>query len=86
MHERCRDLLEGLSLHIDGETGAVLCQEFERHLAECPDCQVVVNTLKKTIALYRQGLQSDSMPGDVRARLFAILDLEGMLPPSPEQA
>jgi anti-sigma factor RsiW len=86
MHERCRDLLEALSLHIDGETSAALCREFERHLADCADCQIVVNTLKKTLELYRQGLPIDSIPVDVRARLFAVLDREGMLPPSSSQA
>ena len=74
----CRDLLEPLSDYISGEAAESLCAEIEAHMAECEDCRVMVDTLKKTILLYRAA-KSDDLPGDVRRRLYQSLDLTTFL-------
>jgi len=71
----CKEILSQLSDYIDGELAACLCTELEAHLADCPDCQVMVDTLRKTIVLYR-GCLPDELPSDVRTRLHAVLRLE----------
>ncbi len=73
-NETCRNLLEGLSLFVDGEAAPELCAEIERHLAGCPDCRIVVDTLKKTVDLYHR-LPRPDMPGEVREKLYKSLDL-----------
>ena len=45
-----------LSEFIDGELQAELCAELEQHLEGCDNCRIVVNTLRKTIELYKQTL------------------------------
>jgi anti-sigma factor RsiW len=77
---RCRELLGSLSNYIDGEASQALCAEIERHLADCEDCQVVVNTLRKTIELYRERASGEGMPPEVRRRLVRSLGLEDYLP------
>jgi anti-sigma factor (TIGR02949 family) len=71
----CKSLLQSLSDYVDGELSPELCAELERHLDGCENCQIVVNTLKKTIELYRLSNEKDHIPDDVRRRLFASLDL-----------
>ena len=71
----CQHLLKSLSEYIDGELDPQLCAELEQHLCECQDCQVVVDTTRKTIELYHTESPAQ-IPGDVRARLFARLDLD----------
>ncbi len=78
-HEDCLHLLDGLSDYLDGEASAELCAEIRRHMAGCKKCRVVVDTLGKTIKLYRQ-LPKDDMTEDVRERLYKILDLSDFLP------
>ena len=51
-HE-CQHLLGQLSDYVDGELEQTMCEEIERHLADCQNCRVVVDTLSKTVALYR---------------------------------
>jgi len=75
-HENCRYLLTSLSEYVDGELSDDLCQELERHMEGCEDCQIVVNTLQKTVYLYHKTAGSPDIPSDVRARLFKRLDLE----------
>ena len=75
--ETCRHLLSHLSDYIDGELeDQALCQEIEHHLEDCDDCQVVVDTLKKTVRLYQTSARETEIPDEVRARLFQTLDLE----------
>jgi len=77
-HTDCQSMLASLSDFIDGALKDGVCREIERHLAECPDCRVVIDTLKKTIYLYHSSSQIDIPPG-IRERLFRRLDLEDFL-------
>jgi anti-sigma factor RsiW len=78
-HKNCELILGNLSAYLDGEASAALCAEIERHLSECDDCQVVVDTLRRTISLYRT-LPPSEMPDALRKRLYKTLDLEQFLP------
>lgn len=73
---QCQQLLGSLSEYIDGELQAELCAALEAHLQECENCRVVVNTLRKTIELYKETSVPDELPGAVRERLFVKLQLE----------
>ena len=78
-HQTCHDLLDSLSDYVDGSLGEQLCAEIERHLENCEDCQVVVDTLRKTIYLYHATSSPPHVPEDVRSRLFQRLDLDEFL-------
>jgi anti-sigma factor RsiW len=74
-HPICRDLLGQLSEYIDGELEAALCAELELHLADCTNCRVMVDTLRKTITLYHAQAPA-ALPSDVEDRLYKVLKLE----------
>ena len=76
-HE-CRHLLSSLSDYVDGELEEALCREIESHMADCDNCRVVVNTLTKTVELYRAAPSPD-LPTDVRERLYTTLRLDDLL-------
>lgn len=73
--EECRRLLGQLNDYVDGDLASDLCDALEAHMEGCDDCQVVLDSLTKTITLYR-GLRELSMelPPDVEARLIERLD------------
>ena len=71
----CREMLGALSDYVDGELEDRLCAEIEAHMQHCPDCQLMVDTLRKTVILYRTHGQAE-LPVDVQERLYAVLDLE----------
>ena len=81
--QACQRLLGQLSDYVDGELERTMCEEIERHLADCQNCRVVVDTLGKTVALYRAQGQ-DPVPGDVQERLYKILNLESLTEPNTE--
>lgn len=78
-HKACRELLESLSDFVDGLLEEELCAEIERHMSDCSDCRIVVDTLRKTVSLYRTSSISEELPRDVRRRLYHRLDLDEFL-------
>jgi anti-sigma factor RsiW len=79
-HRDCSHLLDGLTDYTDGEASTALCAELERHLAECGDCRVVVDTLRQTIRLYHT-LPRPVFPNEALERLYKSLDLSRLLKP-----
>jgi predicted anti-sigma-YlaC factor YlaD len=76
--KECKSLLGSLSDYVDGTAEEEICRQLERHLSECEDCRIVVDTLKKTVYLYHANAETD-LPVAVRERLFKRLDLEEFL-------
>jgi len=82
-HSNCKSLLGTLSDYVDGELGEELCREIERHVAECENCRIVVDTTRKTIDLvHASNLPESGLPDEVRDRLFKRLNLADYLKPS----
>jgi predicted anti-sigma-YlaC factor YlaD len=68
-------MLGSLSEYLDGELPECLCAEIEHHLKACGDCRVMVDTLRKTVVLYRE-LGHQDLPVDAKERLYAVLNLD----------
>lgn len=69
---KCEELLKVLNEYVDGTVDPGICEEFEKHMAGCNPCQVVVDNIRQTIRLYREG-QCYELPLHFRARLHAAL-------------
>lgn len=79
-HSKCQTLLGSLSEYVDGTLSEELCEEIDRHIAECQNCHIVVDTLRKTISLYHESAaETGVVPGVVRERLFRTLNLDDYL-------
>ena len=70
----CHDLLRDLSAYLDGEAEQQLCAEIERHMHNCANCRAVVNTLDRTVTLYRD-LPTPELPTELQTRLLRVLHL-----------
>ena len=75
-HKNCRQLLGSLSEYVDGELDDELCNALEQHLEDCEDCRIVVDTLRKTVYLYRATATAEEVPADIRQRLYKSLNIE----------
>jgi anti-sigma factor RsiW len=73
--ETCKHLKSQLSSYIDGELDDSICNEIEKHLAGCEKCQIVIDTLRKTVVLYREAPE-EILPPAVHTRLIKVLELE----------
>ena len=68
----CQEMLRLLNAYVDGEIDPRLCEAFEHHLEGCDPCRIVIDTLRRTITLYR-GEQHVELPKPLHDRLHAEL-------------
>ena len=47
----CRDFADFLMDYLDGQLSRPVREDFDRHLAECPDCIAYMSTYKETVRL-----------------------------------
>jgi anti-sigma factor RsiW len=69
---KCEELLKALGDYVDGEIDPSFCAEFEHHLEGCNPCQVVIDNIRKTVALY-QGDKEYPLPEEFHKRLCDCL-------------
>jgi anti-sigma factor RsiW len=69
---KCDDLLKALNDYVDGDIDPGICEDFEHHLDGCNPCQVVVDNIRQTIALYK-GDEPYPMPDEFHQRLNKAL-------------
>jgi predicted anti-sigma-YlaC factor YlaD len=55
---------------------APACKEVADHLASCPECKVYFDTVRKTVTLCQELEKKETVPADVKERLFKVLDLD----------
>jgi predicted anti-sigma-YlaC factor YlaD len=68
----CQEVLDQLADYLDEDARLELSRQIEEHLSKCRNCQVEVDSVKKTIILF----QADSrieVPVRVTSRLQAAL-------------
>lgn len=74
MKDDCKPFVEKLCDSLGEDVDSPLCLELKEHLANCPDCSLQVNTIKRTVEIYRS-LPARLIPGEVRQRLWLRLNL-----------
>lgn len=72
MARSCREFISDLAGYIDGEIEPELCAEIERHLGQCENCRIMVDTLKQTVTLCRDG-RPEPLPEPLQKSLNDLL-------------
>ncbi|HEX2711935.1 MAG TPA: zf-HC2 domain-containing protein [Candidatus Acidoferrales bacterium] len=70
---KCRGVIVELSSYLNGELDEGAKADLERHLNNCEDCRVVVDTTRKTIQIFCNS-EPIPLPSDVRERLHQALE------------
>jgi anti-sigma factor RsiW len=68
----CTDFLSKMTDYFDGKIAPDLLQEVRAHLCECSHCEVVVNTTRQTIEVYRDNEIYEFSP-ELRERLRSAI-------------
>jgi predicted anti-sigma-YlaC factor YlaD len=72
--EMCKKVAKHLQEELDTQLRSRACREIKRHLESCPNCTAYLDSLKKTVLLYRR-FPDPRVPARTREKLFAILKL-----------
>lgn len=68
----CTDFLSQLTDYFDGNVDPKLLAEVQAHICECRHCEVVLDTTRQTIAIYREN-EIYEFPADLRERLHTAI-------------
>ena len=68
----CTDFLSQLTDYFDGHISAELLEEVRAHTAGCSHCEVVLNTTRQTIEIYR-GNEVYEVSDEFRERLHSAI-------------
>ena len=68
----CNQFMDELSEYLDEDVEGGLRKELEAHVAQCPNCWVMVDTTKKTLKIYK-GLAAEPLPDDLKSRLMEAI-------------
>ncbi|MEZ5358043.1 MAG: zf-HC2 domain-containing protein [Candidatus Zixiibacteriota bacterium] len=63
----CHDMLGKMSDYIDGELDPELCAELEKHIDGCNNCRLMVDTMKMTVKLCKDGSCED-LPQEIQEK------------------
>jgi anti-sigma factor RsiW len=69
----CEDLYERLTELAEGTLPADVCEEVNRHLAECADCPQLREDLEDLARLCREASGPTTMPEELRGRILQML-------------
>ena len=82
----CQDFRFLIGDFLDQEVAEEICREVRSHLEACGSCSVEVDTLRKTILIYKKASSCPDLTDDARKRLFAVLSYEYQNVKRPDQA
>lgn len=68
----CKEFVALIDDLLDNQVSAEIRTEFEQHMQGCAHCQVVYNTTRKTIQIYRSH-ELYELPSSLRDRLHAAI-------------
>lgn len=68
----CKEFLALLDDLIDGTVSAEMRSELQTHLGKCGHCEVIFNTTRKTIEIYRSH-EIYELPTNLRERLHTAI-------------
>jgi anti-sigma factor RsiW len=69
----CKEFLQELTDYLDSTVDAELRVKLERHISECPNCFVILDTTQRTIKVYK-GVEPQAIPDEVHVRLMKAVE------------
>jgi anti-sigma factor RsiW len=73
-HLSCKEITNYICGELDEHFDSPKCREIKRHIEACPNCTAYLDSLKKTVRLYRE-YQNPTVSEQCRKELFAVLKL-----------
>ena len=72
MAKKCADYIGELNDYLDGDVSPELCEEIEKHIGECHNCRIMIDTMRQTVSLCREG-KRERLPESLESKLGDLL-------------
>ncbi len=71
---KCKSVYKHICENLDADINSPKCRAIKKHLAVCPDCSAYLDSLKKTILLYKHE-PGPRLPLSAHRRLVKVIDI-----------
>ncbi len=71
----CKEMASYLCENLTGGLNSARCRALKKHLAHCPNCTAYLDSLRKTVYLYKF-YQDPRSPGKTLKKLHSMLKLQ----------
>jgi hypothetical protein len=71
----CKEIAKHIFGELDEQINSARCREIKKHLEACPNCIAYLDSLKKTIYLYRE-YPNPKLRDKCRKELYSMLKLK----------
>jgi len=71
----CKEAYRHICENLDQDINSPQCRQIKRHLEGCPNCRAYLETLRKTITLYRVA-PAPELSSSVKKKLLKSITLE----------
>ncbi|MDL1892965.1 hypothetical protein FBQ87_08750 [Sphingobacteriales bacterium CHB3] len=71
---KCKGVYQYICLNLDADMNSPKCRAIKKHLDSCPNCTAYLDSLKKTILLYKKQ-EGPSIPLKTHRKLHKVIDL-----------
>lgn len=71
----CAHVFRHICENLDADLNSPQCREIKQHIESCSNCTALLDSLKKTVSLYRT-LPIPTIPASSRRELYSVLSLE----------
>jgi len=71
----CKDIYLHLCENLDSKLDSEECRRLREHIETCDNCIALLDSLKKTVYLYK-GMPTPSLPKGVEKKLLTVIQLE----------
>ncbi|MBW7889040.1 MAG: hypothetical protein H3C35_11895 [Bacteroidetes bacterium] len=78
----CADIYRHLCENLDSQFETEECKRIREHIEQCDTCSALLDSLKKTVYLYKQETVP-AMPKTLEKKLFAVIKLKKKQKHSP---
>jgi anti-sigma factor RsiW len=72
MTHKCPDYVQELNDYLDGTLDPTICAEIEKHVGTCENCRIMIDTLRQTVKLCRDG-KPEPLPEVLESKLNNLL-------------
>ncbi|MEO8168285.1 MAG: hypothetical protein ABI623_08560 [bacterium] len=78
---KCKEAYLSICDNLDADPNSAKCRRVLKHLETCPDCTALLDSVKKTVALYKSA-PSPRVPSAAHKRLIKTINIAW---PSPRR-
>ena len=72
MGKSCHEMINNLNDFVDGTADPELCEEIQKHVGECKNCRLMVDTMQQTVKLCCDG-KEQKLPAPLETKLNSLL-------------